>query len=159
LQERFGASVVVVTEPPPTNESEYLRITIVNVIATILWSFVALLVAFILTGALSRAVLRRLRLPLIAKRAIFVLVNSWLVAPLPFQGGFIFVFPGPNLLAFPWADSSFYSGVASFAAVSFPCTLVLCAVVSVFLFRSDPENRLPQSLRRYDNNLALRRRG
>jgi hypothetical protein len=77
-----------------------------------------------------------------AKRAIFVLVNSWLVAPLPFQGGYIFVFPGPNLLAFPWTDSDFYARVASYAAVSFPCTLLLCAVVSVFLFKGNSESRV-----------------
>ena len=74
-----------------------------------------------------------------ARRLIFVLVNTWLVAPLPFQGGYMyFLFPGPNLIAFPWTDWDFYSKVALYARVSFPCALVLCAMVSVLLFRGRP---------------------
>ncbi len=54
------------------------------------------------------------------RRLIFVLVNTWLIAPLPFQGGFIFVFPGPNLLAFPWTDMNYYRQVAISRCCRFP---------------------------------------
>jgi hypothetical protein len=33
-------------------------------------------------------------------------------------------------------DSDLYSRVAAYAKVLFPCTLLLCAVVSVFLFKA-----------------------
>jgi hypothetical protein len=134
LKDRFGDSIVVVTEPPANNESEYRRITVANVAATILWSALALLIPLVLTGALTRAVLQRLRLPLMAKRVTFVLVNAWLVAPMPFPATIVEV-PAPNLLAFPWTDFSFYARVASYAAISFSVTLVVCAVVSVRLFK------------------------
>jgi hypothetical protein len=138
LQKQFGASVVVVNPPPPTNEAEYRRITLVNKIGAIVGWIVAAFVGLLFTGFLSVYLLNRLKTSTIARRLIFVLVNTWLVAPLPFQGGYIFVFPGPNLIAFPWTDWDFYSKVASYARVSFPCALVLCALISVLLFRGRP---------------------
>jgi hypothetical protein len=138
LQKQFGASVVVVSPPPPTNEAEYRRITLVNEIGAVVGWIIAALVGLLFTGFLSVYLLNRLRISTMARRLIFVLVNTWLVAPLPFPGGYIFVFPGPNLIAFPWTDWDFYSKVASYARVSFPCTLVLCALISVLLFRGRP---------------------
>jgi hypothetical protein len=138
LQKEFGASVVVVKPPPPTNEAEYQRITRVNTIGAIVGWIIAAFVGLLFTGFLSVYLLNRLKISTMARRLIFVLVNTWLVAPLPFQGGYIFVFPGPNLLAFPWMDWDFYSKVASFARVSFPCALVLCALVSALLFKERP---------------------
>jgi len=138
LQKQFGASVVVVSPPPPTNEAEYRRITLVNEIGAVVGWIIAALVGLLFTGFLSAYLLNRLKISTMARRLIFVLVNTWLVAPLPFPGGYIFVFPGPNLIAFPWTDWDFYSKVASYARVSFPCTLLLCALISVFLFRVRP---------------------
>jgi hypothetical protein len=135
LRDKYGAAVVVAKDPPPTNAAEYRRITTNNAIATILSWFVALLLALLFTGLLSVYLLKKLRISNAIRRIIFVLFNTWLVAPLPFQGGFIFVFPGPNLIAFPWTDWAYYSHVASYAAVSFPCALVVCTVVSTVLFK------------------------
>lgn len=138
LQKQFGASVLVVKTPPPTNEAEYRRITLLNEIGAVVGWIIAALVGLLLTGLISVYLLNRLRMSTMARRLIFVLVNTWLVAPLPFPGGYIFVFPGPNLIAFPWTDWDFYAKVASYARVSFPCALVLCALISVLLFRGRP---------------------
>jgi hypothetical protein len=138
LQKQFGASVIVVKDPPPTNEAEYRRITRVNTIGGIIGWLIAALLGLLFTGSLSGYLLKRFKISTMARRLIFILVNTWLVAPLPFQGGYIFVFPGPNLIAFPWTDWGFYSKVASYARVSFPCALVLCALISVLLFRGRP---------------------
>jgi hypothetical protein len=138
LQKQFGASVVVVKTPPPTNQAEYRRITLMNEIGAVVGWIIAALVGLLFTGFLSVYLLNRLKTSTMARRLIFVLVNTWLVAPLPFPGGYIFVFPGPNLIAFPWTDWGFYSKVESYARVSFPCALVLCAMVSVLLFRGRP---------------------
>jgi hypothetical protein len=135
LRDKYGAAVVVAKEPPPTNDAEYRRVTTNNVIATILGWLVALLLSLLFTGLLSVYLLKKLSISNTTRRIIFVLVNTWLVAPLPFQGGFIFVFPGPNLIAFPWTDWAYYSHVASFAAVSFPCALAVCTAVSMVLFK------------------------
>ena len=138
LQKQFGASVVVVKTPPPTNEAEYRRITLANEMGAIVGWAIAALVGLLLTGLLSVYLLNRLKISTMARRLAFVLVNTWLVAPLPFPGGYIFVFPGPNLIAFPWTDWDFYSKVMSYARVSFPCALVLCALISALLFRGRP---------------------
>jgi hypothetical protein len=134
LKDRYGDSVVVATEPPPNNEQEYLSITIINIIAAIFWSAVALAIPLVLTGALSRSVLKRLPLPIMAKRIIFVVVNAWLVAPVPIPAAFVEV-PVPNMFAFPWTDFSFYSHVGSYMAVSFPCTILVCILLSFRLFK------------------------
>jgi hypothetical protein len=45
------------------------------------------------------------------------------------------VITAPNLLAFPWTHLDYYRHVGSFAAISFPCAFLLCALISLFLFR------------------------
>jgi hypothetical protein len=145
LRQKHGTSLVIVKEPPPTNEAEYRRITVVNAVGAGVGWFIALLVPFLFTGGLSIYLLRKCRFSTPAKRLIFVLINSWLVAPLPFPAASILVIPAPNLLAFPWTDSDFYSRVASYAAVSLPCTLALCALASMFLFRSPSETSASRS--------------
>jgi hypothetical protein len=140
VHEQSGAEVVVVNKPPPTDEAEYRRITRANTVGAIVGWFIAALVGLLFTGFLSVYLLKRIKTSTMSRRLIFVFVNAWLVAPLPFQGGYIFIFPGPNLLAFPWTDWDFYSHVASYARISFPCALLLCALVSVFSFRGLPVN-------------------
>jgi hypothetical protein len=141
LQQQYGTSVVVVQEPPPTDEAEYRRITVNHLImGTINW-LIAFSLTFLLTGFLSYRLLRKRGLSRTIKQLIFVMVNSWLIAPMPFQGGFIFVFLGPNLFAFPWMYTEYYRHFSSFAAVSFPCAALLCGLVSLFLFKGHPERK------------------
>jgi hypothetical protein len=87
LQKQFGSDVVVVTEPPPTNDAEYRRITYVNTEASILGWLIAALLTLALTGTISLYLLRKRAFSIGTKRLIFILVNTWLVTPLPFQGG------------------------------------------------------------------------
>lgn len=140
LQRQYGTSVVVVQDPPPGDEAEYRRITVNHIVmGTIDW-LIAFSLAFLLTGFLSYRLLRRRGLARTTKRLIFVGVTAWLAAPMPFQGGYIFVFPGPNLLAFPWTDMDYYRHFASFAAVSFPCAVLFCGMASMFLFKGQSES-------------------
>jgi hypothetical protein len=138
LQRDSGTAVVVVKPPPPTDDAEYRRITRSNTVGAIVGWLMAASTALLFTGSLSVYLLKRLKLPLAMRRLVFVLVNAWLITPLPFQGGFIFVFPGPNLLAFPWTDMNYYRHVATYGLLSFPCALVLSVLVSLFLFRIRP---------------------
>jgi len=137
LKQRYGASVHTVQTPPPTDNREYRRITAKNTRAAILAWSLALALPLLATGAVSRHILRKLEISAHLKRLIFSLVNAWLVAPLPFPAAFILVIPLPNLFAFPWTSTDYYARVAPFAAVSFPATFLLCAVVSLFLFRAE----------------------
>jgi len=141
LKQRYGASLREIRFPPPTNEAEYRRITTENTIAGIVVWSLAFALPFLVTGSLSRHVLQKLKISTNLKRLIFVVINGWLVAPLPFPAAFILVIPLPNLFAFPWTSTDYYSRVASFAAVSFPVTFLVCAVASLFLFRMTVEAR------------------
>jgi hypothetical protein len=138
LQRDSGTPVVVVKPPPPTDDAEYRRITRANTVWAIVEWLIAALTALLFTGSLSVFLLKRLKQPIAVRRLIFVLVNAWLIAPLPFEGAFIVVFPLPNLFAFPWTDMNNYRHFATYALLSFPCALVLTALVSLFLFRIRP---------------------
>ncbi len=137
LQQTYRTSVRVVASPPPTNEAEYRRITIKNTIGAIFAWSLAFVLPFLTTGLLSFHLLRRLRIPTHLRRLTFAVTNAWLAAPLPFPVAFILVMPLPNLFAFPWTSIDYYSRVASYAAVSFPLALVLCAAMSIFLFKGE----------------------
>jgi hypothetical protein len=137
LKQRYGASLREIEAPPPTNETEYRRITTENTIAgTVAWSL-AFALPFLVTGSVSRYAIQKLKISTNLKRLIFVVFNAWLVAPLPFPAAFILIIPLPNLFAFPWTSTDYYSRVASFAAVSFPVTFFLCAAASFLLFRGE----------------------
>jgi hypothetical protein len=140
LKRRYGASLREIQVPPPTNDTEYRRITTENTLASIIDWFLAFALPILVTGSMSRFVLQKLEISANLRRLIFVVTNTWLVAPLPFPAAFILVIPLPNLFAFPWTSIDYYSRVASFAEVSFPVTLLLCAVVSSFLFRTKVES-------------------
>jgi hypothetical protein len=127
LKQRCGASVRTVETPPPTDQREYRRITAKNTRAAMLAWSLALALPLLVTGAVSRHLLRTLKISANLKRLIFSVVNAWLVAPLPFPAAFILVIPLPNLFAFPWTSTDYYAHVAPFAAVSFPVTFLLCA--------------------------------
>jgi hypothetical protein len=139
LKQRYGASVCVVQFPPPADEAEYRRITSENTVAGIVAWSLAFGLPFLITGSLSRYLLRKFKVSTNLKRIVFAIINGWLVSPLPFPAASILVIPLPNLVAFPWTSTDYYSRVASYAAVSFPVTLVLCALVSLFLFRAKGE--------------------
>jgi hypothetical protein len=139
LKQRYHASLREIQSPPPTNETEYRRITAKNTIASIIAWSLAFVLPLLVTGSASRYVLQKLRVSANLKRLMFAVINAWLVAPLPFLAAFILVIPLPNLFAFPWTSADYYSRLASFAAVSFPVTLLLCAAISTLLFREKVE--------------------
>lgn len=138
LRERYGATLQVVLEPPPTDDAAYRRVTIKNdILAGIDW-LIAFILPFLITAPLTRFVLQKFSAGKTIKRVIFVIFNTWLVTPLPFPAASILVIPLPNLCAFPWItadDYDYYSQIAPFAAISLPVVFGLCALVSLFLFR------------------------
>jgi hypothetical protein len=143
MKDHFGASIFIAREPPANNQNEYLRITIANLMVSVFWSIVALGLSLAFTGSLSYFALRKLQLSPGAKRAIFVAVNAWLAAPMPYPTTWVQI-PLPNLFAFPWTDLHFYSNVALYAAVSLLCSFLICTLLAVRLFRnSDRHSAVP----------------
>jgi hypothetical protein len=145
LRQGYGRSVRVVEPPPPTNEAVYRRITTENTIAAIFGWCIAFVLPFLVTGTLSRYLLQKLKIATNLKRVIFTLINTWLVTPLPFPMAFIYIMVAPNLFAFPWTTIDYYSRVTAYAAVSFPVTLTLCAIASVFLLRDKRDAEVPRN--------------
>lgn len=136
LGQKYGTSLRQIQYPPPTDVKEYNRITAKNTAAAVIAWSLALALPLLITGSVSCYALRKLRISANLKRLIFSVINAWLVAPLPCPAAFILVIPLPNLFAFPWTSTDYYACVTPFAALSFPVTFLLCAVVSLFPFRA-----------------------
>jgi hypothetical protein len=135
LRQDYGDAVVVAKEPPPNDEATYRRITIGNTIASGFWLSFTALISLLTIGSLSVYVLKKIPLSRLARRILFVAVNFWLVAPMPVPVT-ITEIPVPNIFLFPWTDIQYYHHIARIAVWSLSCTLLLCAAVSMFLFRS-----------------------
>lgn len=130
LRARFGEDIVVVNEPPPTDGTEYRRVTGVNKLATVVWWCIAFFLSLLITAPISRHLLGKTRLATLPKRAIFTALNAWLVTPVLLPAT-ITVVMAPNALAFPWIYPELYSYRATFHLASFLCSFVLCAVASI----------------------------
>ena len=138
LKERFGDDIVVVNLPPPTDDAEYKRITDANRLATVVWWCVAFFVSLLITAPVSGYLLGRTRLATLPKRAIFTVLNTWLVTPVMLPAT-IMVLLAPNALAFPWLDPGVYSYRGSLHVASFVCSFVLCALASMMFVRDRPK--------------------
>jgi hypothetical protein len=137
LQERLRSigTVTLVTPPPPTDDEEYRRVTRGIFVTGILGWLGVFGITVGITGGISYIALRRAPISRGAKRTVFVLVNTWLAAPLPFPLATVLITLLPNLLAIPWTNWDYYRRVQSVAVVSFPIAMALCALIAIGLFR------------------------
>ena len=139
LRRMLGAPVAMATPPPASDPGTYWTITITNALAMAVWWTMIFLVAMTVYAALAKKVLRNARLPLAAKRIIFVLAGTWLSAPMPFPAASILVVMLPNVLAFPWTDIEYYQRAGSVAALSFPVAFLLSTLVAIRIFPATPD--------------------
>jgi hypothetical protein len=136
LERSLGASVILVTPPPKSDNAEYWRITVTNFFAGAFQWIIAFTIALAITGGLSYWILKRMPLGASAKRGIFVIVNTWLATPLPFPAASILVILLPNLVAMPWNNLDYYRRVQDVAVFSFPIALIMCVLISLRMFRN-----------------------
>jgi hypothetical protein len=127
--------MTLATPPPATNDREYWRISITNFIVVVVNWLAVFGVSLAITGSLSVYIIKKASIRVSIKRGIFVLINTWLVAPLPFPAATILVIVLPNVLAFPWTSLDYYQRVIDVAVVSFPIALILCTLISFRAFR------------------------
>lgn len=140
LRTTYANEFVVVAEPPATNESEYRRITAINVVSSILAWGVALALSLALIGSLTYFLIGRLRISRVTKQITFALSCAWLVTPVPLPATIVAV-PGPNIFLFPWVDLSYYEHFSQFIAVSFAVTLLICSAIALRGFRGSHSNQ------------------
>ena len=141
LEQTLAIPAIVAIPPPETNDAEYWRVTVTNIIGGILNWLLVFGISVATTGALSSAALKRIRIGTNAKRSVFVLVNTWLATPLPFPAATILVIFLPNLFAMPWTDADYYQRVQDVAFVSFPVAFALCILISLKKFRQPKHER------------------
>lgn len=131
---RHALTTTMVTPPPATDQSVYWRTTAINGLGLAVQWALAFSIAVAATGTMTLYVLRRLPLRRTTKQGLFVLINTWLATPLPFQAATILVVLLPNLFAFPWTYADYSRRVQDVAVVSFPISLTLCFLISLWLF-------------------------
>jgi hypothetical protein len=137
LTAKYGESIITIFKAPATNQPEYYKTTIVNLLASGVWWVAVFTVSLLLFGSVSRKLLKMTKLGVGSKRAVFTVVNSLLVTPLPFPAGFILTIILPSVLALPSIGTDYFTRIQSFAVPSFCVSLILCATISVFLFSAN----------------------
>ena len=144
LRQEFPSSVSVVQEPPPPNHFENLTINVVNVASLVfMWAAVFFL-SVLISGSLSLAILRRLRIPVLVKRLCFVAINAIVATPVPFSAAFIFVVYLPHVFAFPWNNFDYYDRIFDVAMWSFPLSVSLCVLLAFRLITPDKSGLRPK---------------
>lgn len=134
LEQSLGKPVLVAVPPPPTNQIEYWRATLLNAVVSAGSWLIAFGLAISAWSLLSRAALGRPSLPRGAKLGIFVLAGTWLATPMPFPAASIAVVLLPHLFAFPWNNPDYYQRVQEFALFSFPVSFALCLLIAPWVF-------------------------
>ncbi len=135
LQTTLPSDVAIISEPPPTDEAEYRRISSINRVSAILSWCVALSLSLLLIGFPTYLVTKKLPVSLATKRVLFTLLCAWLVTPVPLPAA-LTVIPGPNIFLFPWIDVNYYKQWGWFVPGSLVVTLIMCAAIAILGFRS-----------------------
>jgi hypothetical protein len=133
LQENFATLDVLVTLETPslaTDKAEYWRTTLAGLFGGIFIWLTVFGVTVAVTGGISYVALKWAPIPVLVKRGVFVLVNTWLATPLPFPIAKILTWTLPNFFAFPWTYVDYYRRVLDVALVSFPLSLALCVLIA-----------------------------
>lgn len=130
VSSKYGNSAYVIFQPPETNDEEYYTTTLSNLISGAFWWLIVYSVSLGLFGFLIMKGLKRTRLPIIWKRAIFTIFGTLLATPLPFPAATIFVIVLPSVLALPAIGSDYFSRVSDFAIPSFLVSTVICFIIS-----------------------------
>ncbi len=137
-----GYHLVVISEPPPTDEDEYARVKSGMLATTVSLWMLAWVFGSVTVGALANWLATRTGAQQWARRAIFVMVGIILVTPLPYPMALASVpFPGLLWLLF---DPATYANLMSEFAVSAMVSGALSVVAAVLLIRdgkSTPPSR------------------
>lgn len=136
-----GYRLIIISEPPSTNEDEYARVKSGILAAMVSAWMLAWVFGSITVGALANWLAKRTGAQRWARRAIFVMVGIVLVTPLPYPVALASV-PAPGVL---WLlfDPATYARFMSEFAVSALVSGALSVVAAVLLIRD--EKKTPHS--------------
>jgi hypothetical protein len=137
-----GYRLVIISEPPPTDNAEHGRVQFERLATFGLWWMLAWVFGSVTVGALANWLVTRTGVQQWVRRAIFVMVGLVLVTPLPYPAA-LAVVPLPGLL---WllSDPATYARFMSEWAVSGMASGALSAVAAILLIRDGRKPRPAQ---------------
>jgi len=131
----IGQVTVLYAPPEAHDEPNILANSILIAIARAARWLAVALICFVLTGFVTWKFLRRLPMSRGWLRFSFVVINAWLIVPLPFPSTITYVVL-PNILAFPWSDGTIYTDSPIYTITSMFAAVVICGLTSAVIFRS-----------------------
>jgi hypothetical protein len=134
--------VTVIYSPPEAHDepNDQANAILIAIVRAARW-LAAALICFVPTGFVTWKFLRRLPMSRWWLRFSFVVINAWLIVPLPFPSTITYVVL-PNILAFPWSDGTIYTNSPFHTITSMFAAVVICGLASVVIFRSADRQRV-----------------
>ncbi|MEJ0058440.1 MAG: hypothetical protein WDM79_02105 [Terricaulis sp.] len=133
--------IVVVSEPPPSDEREHFRVALTNILATCAWWFAAWAVGMTILGGLTDWGLRVAPVSTRVRRVVVVCIGVLLVTPLPVPTMFL-TFMLPNVIVALLGGPPVYMDLAGEYGAMLPAAFVasgcLSVIAALLLVRVDP---------------------
>jgi len=140
IESNHNKPINIVFSPPETNQSEFYKITTINLLTSGLWWLIVYTISIGIFGFIIIKTLNRTNFAIFTKRAIFALLGTILATPLPFPAT-IFVIVLPSVMALPAIGSDYFLRIQTFAIPSFIVSAALCVLISTYVIKgSKSEN-------------------
>lgn len=141
IESNHNSPINTVFSPPETNQSEFYKVTAINLLSSGFWWLIVYAISIGIFGFIIIKTLNCTEFTVIAKRAIFALLGTILATPLPFPAATIFVIVLPSVMALPAIGSDYFLRIQAFAIPSFIVSAALCVLISIYFIKgSKSEN-------------------
>ncbi|MEQ8749035.1 MAG: hypothetical protein RIC52_04590, partial [Amphiplicatus sp.] len=131
-------NVIIISEPPPTNEREHFRITAMNAFSMGIWWILSWAASMAIFGGLTELGLRAVRARQTIRRLVLICVGVAFVTPMPVSSMFV-TFMLPNVLHLSIGAKGYAALAAEFGnhaiVGAFLVSLCLSAFVAIFFVR------------------------
>jgi len=130
-----SSQLKIIFSPPETDQSEFYKVTSINLIAGGLWWLIVYTISIGMFGFIIIKTLNRTKFTVFTKRVIFTFFGAILSTPLPFPAATIFVIVLPSVLALPAVGTDYFVRIQDFAIPSFIISVVFCLLISMYFIK------------------------
>lgn len=132
IKSNYKVPIQTIFSPPATNQIEFYKTSVVNLLSGALWWLIVYLISISLFGFIIIKILNRTKLEISSKRVVFSLLGTIFATPLPFPAATIMVVVLPGVLAIPAIGSDYFVRIQDFAIPSFIISAALCFLISIY---------------------------
>lgn len=142
MESNYYSPVNIIFSPPATNQSEFYKITAINLLISGLWWLIVYTISIGIFGVIIIKTLNHTKFAVSTRRAVFSLLGTILATPLPFPAATIFVIVLPSVIALPSLGSDYFLRIQGFAIPSFIVSATLCVLVSIYFIKGSKNENI-----------------